>query len=246
MYSKLRNTEFGIIDLLKSGWKIFQKNFLAILIITLLVDFPLRLLIIALSAATRDSMPNTLNLLSIIVSIWTSIAVMMIVEKEILGSRIQATAALKKAVPRWSSAFTTGFLFVISLLIRFLLIIPGFIYIVNCAFFLHAVSLRNQGWKAALEYSRNLVEGSFWKVFYIFFVMQLIIIIFPTFIFVFLTAYILYTSNLAVQGDTLPIYANVIVALFSSIAGYLYVVTGTVFFLNMDYNYNETPEKRVF
>ena len=230
MYSELRNTEFGIIDLLKYGWKIFQKNFLAILIITLLVDFPLSLLDIAVSA-TGAVTPGIYQL-SLILSIYTNIAVMLIVEKEILGSRIQATAALKKARTRWSAAVATGFLFGILFLLRLLLIIPGVMFLVNTAFFVHAVGLRNQGWKAALDYSRNLVKGSFWKVFYTFFVTYLIIFFIPLFIFNLLIRAI---SDLAGQGATLGIFVDVIISLFSAIASYLYVVTGTVFFLNVDY-----------
>jgi hypothetical protein len=230
MYSKLRNKEFGIVDLLISGWKIFQKNFFAILIITLLVDFPLTLLDIAVSATGAKT--SGFFYLDILLALWTGIAVMFIVEKEIFENKIQAIAALRKASYRWKSASFTSFLFGILLLLRLLLIIPGIMFLVNTAFFTHAVGLRNQGWKAALDYSRNLVKGSFWRVCYTFLAIFLIVVSFPSFIFYYLIKIV---SELAGQGANSEMFVNVICSLFDALALHLYEVTGTVFFLNMDY-----------
>lgn len=45
MYSELRNKDFGIIDLIKSGWQIFQKNFFSIFVILLVIYFPFNALV---------------------------------------------------------------------------------------------------------------------------------------------------------------------------------------------------------
>ncbi len=234
MYSELRNKEFGIIDLLRSGWKIFQKHFLSILIITLLINLPFNLLLEGASVAGVDQTTYwRINIQAgAILSIFTSITVFVIVEREILGKKIKVWSALKKASLRYPSGLGSSFLFGLSFVIRLLLIIPGIMFLVNTAFYLHAVGLRNQGWKAALDYSINLVKNHFWKVFYTFLVIVLVILIFPSFIFSLLIELIFGSPE---QGTSSAFLPNIINLLFSDLAGYLYDVTGTVFFLNMDY-----------
>jgi len=270
MYSELRNKEFGTIDLLKLGWKIFQKKFFSILIITLLVDLPVRIFEDALLAAgvpgLATQIPQSAALL------WTKIAVMLIVEKEIIGDKIQVSAALKKSSYRYPSAILSTFLLGILLGVRllppilfifllriiypplrfmpfrflffnpgfmlfgsivfFLLVIDGIRFFVNIVFFIEAIGLRNQGAKAARDYSRNIVKGSFWKVLYTYLVVFIIVFIFPMFIFSFLMEAV---SVWAGQEASSELLINVIVLLFSTLANYLGVVTLTVFFLNMDY-----------
>jgi len=245
MYSDLINKELGIIDLLKSGWKIFQKNFLAILIIILLVNLPLSILpiifeVALLSPVTTTSITELFSIFDGFFYLWTAMAVMLIVEKEILGNKIQAMAALKKALSYWVSAIGTSFYFQILFLVSLLLlIIPGIVFLVNSSFFLSAMSLRNQSWEASLAYSRNLVKGNFWKVLYTFLVVFIIVVIFPVYIGAFLIEPVVVWAG---QGYSLDLLFNVVIVvmfvidrLFFNLVLYLYVVTGTVFFLNMDY-----------
>jgi hypothetical protein len=234
MCSELRNKEFGIIDLIKSGWQIFKNKFSPILIIALLIDFPLSIVVEVARLAGAD-LASTFRIefqLGGLLALLSGIAVMVITEQDTLGKKITAWSALKKALTRWPSALAAGFLFGVLLLFRLLLIIPGIIFLVNTAFFLHAVGLRNQGWKAALDYSRNLVKGRFWKVFYTFLAVFMLVSFFPSIILGFLIGTF---SALAGQGSDSEIYVNLAVSFFDSLAYYLYVVIGTVFFLNMDY-----------
>jgi len=235
MYPELRNKEFGIINLLKSGWQVFKNKFFPILIIALLINFPLNIV----TEVARLSGADWALTLSIefqsagFLGLLSNVAVMVITEQDVLGKKVTAWSALKKAYFRWRSAFVTSLTVgIFSLFLLLLLIIPGIIFIVNTAFFLHAVGLRNLGWRAALDYSRNLVKDSFWRVFYTFLVIHLIVFLFPSMILGVLIGTI---SSLTGEGSNWVSFTNLVTLFFSQLISYLYIVTGTVFFLNMDY-----------
>ena len=222
MYSELRNKEFGIIDLIKSGWQIFQKNFFSIFVILLVISFTFNALVF-LATLALPGLSGSLYSLDLLLSLWLFIALQLITEHDVLDKKITAWSALKRSSSRLNSALCASFLFAFLVILRLLLIIPGIIYYVNTAFFLHAVGLRNQGWKAAIVYSRNIVKGHFWKVFFTSFSIWLTVFLFPTFIFYYLVSVIL---GLIGQGSNLfLVYLTI----------FLNVIVGTVFFLNMDY-----------
>jgi hypothetical protein len=230
MYSELRNKEFGIIDLIKSGWQIFQKNFFSIFVILLVISFPFNTLV-SLAALANVSPVYIEFQLGGFLSLWLLIALQLITEHDVLDRKITAWSALKRAASRWPSALGASILFGFLIILRLLLIIPGIIYFVNTAFFLHAVGLRNQGWKAALDYSRNIVKGHFWKVFFTSFSIWLTVSFFPNLIFSYLVGVIL---GLIGQGSNLFLL-HFIPACFADLTIFLNVIVGTVFFLNMDY-----------
>ena len=230
MYSELRNKEFGIIDLIKSGWQIFQKNFFSIFVILLVISFTFNALVF-LATLALPGLSGSLYSLDLLLSLWLFIALQLITEHDVLDKKITAWSALKRSSSRLNSALCVSFLFAFLVILRLLLIIPGIIYIVNTAFFLHAVGLRNQGWKAALDYSRNIVKGHFWKVFFTSFSIWLTVSFFPILIFSYLVGIIL---GLIGQGSNLFLI-NFIPACFADLTIFLNVIVGTVFFLNMDY-----------
>ena len=230
MYSELRNKEFGIIDLIKSGWQIFQKNFFSIFVILLVISFTFNALVF-LATLALPGLSGSLYSLDLLLSLWLFIALQLITEHDVLDKKITAWSALKRSSSRLNSALCASFLFAFLVILRLLLIIPGIIYYVNTAFFLHAVGLRNQGWKAALDYSRNIVKGHFWKVFFTSFSIWLTVFLFPTFIFYYLVSVIL---GLIGQGSNLFL-VYFIPACFVDLTIFLNVIVGTVFFLNMDY-----------
>ena len=230
MYSELRNKEFGIIDLIKSGWQIFQKNFFSIFVILLVISFTFNALVF-LATLALPGLSGSLYSLDLLLSLWLFIALQLITEHDVLDKKITAWSALKRSSSRLNSALCASFLFAFLVILRLLLIIPGIIYYVNTAFFLHAVGLRNQGWKAAIVYSRNIVKGHFWKVFFTSFSIWLTVFLFPTFIFYYLVSVIL---GLIGQGSNLFL-VYFIPACFVDLTIFLNVIVGTVFFLNMDY-----------
>lgn len=230
MFSELRNKEFGLIDFLLTGLSIFKLNFSTILIITLLVDLPFSLFrILGLMAGVSSSLFKLGGLLSI----WTSMAVMFIVERHVFGEKVVFGAALKKAGSRYGIALKSSILYSFAVVLRLLLlIIPGIIYAVNITFLLQAVILREQGWKSAFTYSRNLVKGSWWKVFLTFLTLFFVLYYFPSIIVSYIAERLIEVSG---KETSLRITIAVASNLISSLLYYLFTVSETVYFLNLDY-----------
>jgi hypothetical protein len=234
MYSELRNKELGLIELIKTGFSIFSRNFFAILIVTLLIDVPIEVVGIFAVASGADPLQVLRYQFQLggWISLLSNAAIIIITERDILAKKVTAWSALNKARSCYPAAFGSRFLFGVLFLLRLILIIPGIIFLVNTAFFLHAVALRNQGWKAALDYSKNLVKGKFWKVFRTYLVTFFIFII-PSWILSSLMTLAFEVASSGSEANTL--YTDLISALLTSLLINLYYVTMTVFFLNLDY-----------
>ncbi len=80
--------------------------------------------------------------------------------------RISLSESYSAAKLKWSGLFLTSLLAALIFIgLTLLLIIPGIIYYVYYAFFPQIVVLKNLNYKSALDYSKNLVKGRWWKVF---------------------------------------------------------------------------------
>lgn len=73
---------------------------------------------------------------------------------------------LSRSLSRWLAAVYTGFLENVFLFFLFLmLILPGVLYSVYWFFALYPVAFYGKSGRAALDYSKRLVQGRWWKVF---------------------------------------------------------------------------------
>ena len=235
MISELRNKELGIIELIGRGWKVFKDNFISIFIITLIIDFPLDIL---------GSLLEIHNIrlffyiyLGLTFHFLHLMAVAIIVEQYILQgkdysfqNRLKALlSALQKAFSSVGNLLgTVSFFAGLILLFSLLFIIPALNFIVNGFFLLETVTLRNQRGKAALSYSKSIVQGRWWKVFFLWvaLLINLFIIVFMIFII---------TVLIDLISPSLKIFTLIISNLSVSLLLLLNQVFSTICFLNLDF-----------
>jgi hypothetical protein len=88
-----------------------------------------------------------------------------VVSERVEGRTPSFVGALKKALPRWLPAIGTNLLMGLTVgFLTLLLIVPGIIYAGYYAFAIYAVALRGCGGNQALDYSKALVKGRWWRV----------------------------------------------------------------------------------
>jgi len=233
MESKIKSQRLGIGDLFSVGWQLYNANFTDILRVILWVYIPINLVVALLpvewgqpGAVTQEAQlyNNIVQLLEFFVGIIATMGIAVIVEKAVHGETLAWHDALRHGLSRWLSAIGTGLLGGLILLgLTFLLIIPGIIWSLYYAFWIYVVALRAVGGKTALDYSKRLVLGQWWRVFGTFFVIGftgLIVVLTVTFL-------------LTLIADN-PL-ANLIINTVANIVGAFFLVVTVVFFLNTDH-----------
>lgn len=236
MISELRNKEFGIIELIARGWKVFKDNFISILIIALIINLALLLTIIVVVYANDQLLSiDVLNLLNYIASLISGMAVIFIAERYICGKKIGYRKALAKSFSRLISAFVVsinaGF---IILVLSLLLIIPGIIFWIKYYFIFHACVLRENNsndHNSALDYSSSLVKGRWLRSFST--IISLIFIIFVPAFLIRMSLLPLWLQNLENLSAFLVYF--VVGQMSFTLTFYFFTVVNTVFFLNLDY-----------
>lgn len=155
-----------------------------------------------------------------------TLGIIMIVEKAMQGTSYTWREALHYSLSKWTTVIATDLLGSAILLgLHLLFILPGVIWTIYYVFWIYVVALRNLGGKKALDYSRNLVEGQWWRVFGISFVLWII-----SFVAVGLIATIAILLNVIFRNPVFGILTGSIGAIVDS----YFVVVATVFFLNTD------------
>ena len=166
--------KFGIRDLLTSGWQIYRSNFKSILLILLCVYIPINIILsfIPSGSLSGDGLREMraynqiFRGLEFFIGVIATIGIAQIINKSFQGENISWVDALKYGVSRWINAIGTGFL--AGLIIAgwsLLLIIPGIVYSFYYSFWIYIVALRHEDGKNALDYSKKLVEGQWWRIF---------------------------------------------------------------------------------
>ena len=165
-----------------------------------------------------------MKILEFFIGTIATIGIASIVEKSLQGTTLSWGDSLRYGLSKWATAIGTGFLAGLILLgLTLLLIIPGIIWSLYYTFWIYVVALRNIGGKTALDYSKSLVEGQWWSVFGVFFVLGIIGFI--------VGLAIGFPLNLISDNQFFGIIPNTI----SDIVGAFFTVVTVVFFLNNDY-----------
>ncbi|QQG46128.1 MAG: hypothetical protein HYY55_04175 [Candidatus Niyogibacteria bacterium] len=175
MEQEIYNKEYTIGKILSESWKKFKENFQLILLITLVVYIPVNIILAFIPIDALMEQWGTLRGFKIymkviqifegLIGIIASMAIAYIIKSKIDGQTISFGQALKKSMSRWPAAIGTNILFGIFLLgLTLLLIIPGIIYYVYWSFVLYIVVLQDKSGKSALDYSKAIVKGRWWKV----------------------------------------------------------------------------------
>jgi len=250
LQEKLKHSYLDISDNFDIAWNVFLKNWQVLIWFLLVISFPLSVIAQFVPQPTPD-VGNDLtqsqatfyffgfgfSIINSILGILLNLAISIATEKTILDEEVTALSALKQGFSKIAIVIVIGFL--LSILIGIgliLLVIPGIYLSVLFAFFTEAIALRNCVFDA-LNYSSNLVQGQWWKVFGrllllgISFALLIVALSIPQLI---LTS--LFAQFPIIQGGI-----TIILNLGPALISYLFIIAFTVYFLNLDYLKNGLP-----
>jgi uncharacterized membrane protein len=232
METNIKSKVLGVVELISEGWKVYFANIKTILPIVLCVYIPIELVV---SFIPQDSQSYDWILIALnIVGLIATLSIAVVTENAIEGESIDWNEALMLGLSKWTTAIGTGFLASVRIIgYSLIFILPGIIYSVYYMFVPYVVMLRDIGGKEALEYSKNLVEGQWWRIFGIAFVIGLLETV--------LSLGISYSVNLISDDwyfSIIPNFIDDVIASFST-------VTFTLLFLNNDYGYRYQPPEKI-
>ncbi len=234
---KIRQLRIG--EIMSLSWKIFSQNIKPLFFIVLIVYAPLLIinLLIPYDNILIEYGENGVRLTQIIfrlinnfVRVIGLMALVLITDGGVHQLKYTYNQALQKSFSRWGAMLVTGFLAGLIILgFTLLLVIPGIIRSIYYSFIVFVVILRNINGKTALDYSKNLVEGQWWRVFGF----TLFFRVIGTGIGIVMGLFLLYIPDLLIIDLMTYIFAEIIDVYF--------IVALTVFFLNIDYLKNINP-----
>ncbi len=175
MKQEIYKKEYTIRKIISESWKKFEENFYLILLITLAIYIPINIILyfvpidalIEQQGALRGirTYVKIIQILEGLIGIIATMAIAYVIKTKIDGKTVSFGQALKKSLSRWPVAIGTNIMLGIFLLgLTLLLIIPGIIYYVYWIFVLYIVVLHDKSWKSALDCSKAIVKGRWWKV----------------------------------------------------------------------------------
>lgn len=225
----IKTRQFGVGEIISKAWQVYWANFSNILLVVLCVYIPINIVTSFIPAGEPGSSLSRLysdigQLINSLFGLLATIGIAYIVEQAIGGEKIGWTIALKHGFSRWGSAIGTSFVAGIILLgLTLLLIVPGIIWGVYYLFFVYVVALRMIGGKTALDYSKDLVKGQWWRVAGISLLIGIL-----SFLVIFI---------ITIPFALLPTHQimNIISNTINDVLSALFIVMMLVFFLNTDY-----------
>jgi hypothetical protein len=232
--TQIKSHKFGIGDLFSEGWHQYRKNFKTILLVILCVYIPINIIIsiIPIDSLIKDLGTDWLSvfayiqtLLQFFFGIIATIGIAAIVEKSLQGMILSWKDSLHFGLSKWVTAIGTGFLSGLIIFgLTLLLIVPGIIWSIYYYFWIFVVALRDVGGKTALDYSKSLVKGQWWRVFGIVFVIGIIRYIVELIYSLLINLIPFNPTTGAILGIFLNSMANIIYAFFT--------VVLVIFFIN--------------
>ena len=240
MQQNIATTQYDLGQVISTGWHIFWKNIRSILPIFLIVYLPIN---IALSFVPVDSIIETyglrgfriylklIQLTELLIGVLATMSLAKFVESSMLGKPITWRQALAHAFSRWGASIGTGLLAgVIIFGMIFLLIVPAIIWSLYYQFFVFVVALRGISGKEALDYSKGIVKGQWWRVCVYIFVINLLDLL--------CTLLVVSPFFFTPEMRILDIISNTL----GDITTALFLCMTIVFFLNNDYLRNRNEQ----
>lgn len=184
-------SKITLMELLKKSWVILKENLFSIIAVCLIVGIPYNVLnyFFAEFGKSRSDkiIVDILRILLSLASGISSLAIVFLTENSYNGRpRMSLRQSFCLAYKRWGSLITTSLLMdVILFVLMLLLVIPSLIWMVYYVFFIQVIALTDLKWKKALNYSKFIVRGRFWRVTGYMFVVYL----FPEIIIFFISIY---------------------------------------------------------
>ncbi len=248
---RLGRQDFKLGDVWTGGWNVYRERFRAVMAVALIVYMPTSLAFGLLRHLSEPLLLRTQpdpvdaarwlraatgisELAQALVESVGTVAIIYVVEQAIHERPVSWQAALRYGFTRWPSMACTILLGGLILTgLTLLLIVPAIIWAGYYALSVYAVALRGVGGKPALNYSKELVRGQWWRVSGILGLLELL-------------------QHIAVLVPALPLLAlpgaDLVRITYDAIAGSvaagLFMVMNTVFFLNIDYRKHRHLAKR--
>lgn len=238
-FAAVEQRPLGALDIVGLALRVFASRPVLILAIVVLWGLPQNIISEYLDRGTDDSVQAMGQ--SLRHSIWLntffgvglSLSLAKATEVVVRGEATTGGQIVLHALRRWFSGFGTRFIFGFAFaLLTCLLIVPGIAYAVYWAFHDQVVSLRGFGGMHALAYSKRLVVGRWWRVFWL-----LLAVVFMGAVPMFLTG----TSGGVIEGyviaagfDKALWGLNLTVATLIDIMGAIMTISLTLCFLNLE------------
>lgn len=226
--SFLTQREYTLGELLSNSWNLFTNNFWLIVTIMLIVYLPLNIISSIFSFENINNLseavvPFIVLILMVFAGSIGTMAIAYIVDRKIEKQDVTFKEALHKSLFKWPVAAGTSVLMFIFLIgLSFLLLIPAIIFWLYWSFAIYAVVLRDKSWKSALDYSKSVVKGKWWKVFGTLLVLG---IIYLPFIFV---------IQIPVHLIPKSFLVDVISSILTNILSSFFMVAWVVLFVNLE------------
>ncbi|MFZ5969134.1 MAG: hypothetical protein ACOYVK_18410 [Bacillota bacterium] len=236
----IREKEFKLLDILKSSWFVYWHTIPSIIPIVLIIHLPRNILQSYIAFLTLQSRMRGLNkgllmlpeaIYLLVFGILPAIAIAFIVKERFDNRVLTFGQALKKAVSRWISGLGTHIIQILILAgLTLLLVIPGLVWLVYYIFAMPVVALKGIGGKTALNYSKSLVKGRWWKTFGL-------MILFGIF-------QAIMTKSIQIAFDILlgNVVGDILAAVMVNIVSAYSIVAIVVYFLNLDYLKNRESD----
>jgi hypothetical protein len=175
MDQDINSIRYGLGKVIAVGWEQYRKHFGSILPIFLIVYIPIN---IGLSFVPVDYLieehglrgvkmyMNLIQLTEFLIGVLATMSLARLIEASFLGQPITWPQALRHSLSRWGASIGTGLLAGLIILgMCLLLIVPGIIWSLYYSLFVYVVALRGLSGKKALDYSKAIVKGQWWRVF---------------------------------------------------------------------------------
>ena len=261
MTKSISTQQFFLEDIFEEGWRVTMAIFAKCTPIVLFFAFIVNLLSqmaihrlgldvpianwpkgLADVGLTQDKVAGLIgNMFSYLIFSVATLSVIKCAERVVTQREISFGEALAEGLNRWPRYLWAGFLSGLIILVGLcVFIIPGLVWAVYYMFLPYVVSVTSLSGKKALDYSKSLVKGRFWRTIGYFFVIVVATSI-PSLILVLCgqTAVNLFASHL-------PKAAHLAVSSLAISVAQLPVIfqlsLGTVFFLNTAYCARNTQQ----
>ncbi|NTU59299.1 MAG: hypothetical protein HGB00_10370 [Chlorobiaceae bacterium] len=175
MHAEITGGKIELDRLIAIGWNMYRRNFRSILPVVLMIAIPLDLIRTlipasetAMSASARGMGPFTTFsvVMDILFRSISFMALFRLIESSLDGNPMPWPEAFRHSLSRWAPSVVTSLLASLIVMgMTLLLIVPGIMWAFYYSFLLMAVSLRGLSGKAALDLSKGLVKGQWWRVF---------------------------------------------------------------------------------
>jgi len=176
MTKDIEKNELHLDKILSKSIEIFIQKFKSILIIIVIFYILAEILFllgIYLFSSFTTNIWMELSLIIIIISIKYFIrligfvGIIYIIKSKIDEKEISTKKAFQKSISKWKEILTTNIILNIFLFGLFVaLIIPGIIYSIYWIFAIIIIVFKNKTEIKALDYSKKIVEGKWWKIFF--------------------------------------------------------------------------------